>query len=31
MPTKDGPRDYLMYGMTRGDFEEARGGWNSTG
>jgi RimJ/RimL family protein N-acetyltransferase len=31
MPTKDGPRDYLMYGMTRGDFEQARGGWNSTG
>lgn len=30
MPTSDGPRDYLMYGMTRGDFEEARDGWNST-
>jgi RimJ/RimL family protein N-acetyltransferase len=31
MPTKSGPRDYVMYGITRGDFEEARAGWNSTG
>jgi ribosomal-protein-alanine N-acetyltransferase len=30
MPTKDGPRDYLMYGITRDDFEEART-WTSTG
>jgi RimJ/RimL family protein N-acetyltransferase len=31
MPTKSEPRDYLMYGMTRDDFEKARVGWNSTG
>lgn len=31
MPTKGEPRDYIMYGMTRGDFEKARGGWSSTG
>jgi len=31
MPTKDEPRDYLIYGMTRGDFEKVRGGWSSTG
>lgn len=31
MPTKTEPRDYLMYGMTRGDFAKARVGWNSTG
>lgn len=31
MPTRGEPRDYLMYGMTKGDYEEARGGWNSTG
>jgi RimJ/RimL family protein N-acetyltransferase len=31
MPTKDGPRDYVMYGLTKEDFEEARAGWNSTG
>jgi RimJ/RimL family protein N-acetyltransferase len=31
MPTKHGPRDYVMYGITRGDFEEARKGWSSTG
>jgi RimJ/RimL family protein N-acetyltransferase len=30
MPSSDGPRDYLMYAMTKGDFEEARGRWNST-
>ena len=30
MPTKGEPRDYLMYGMTRDDFERARLGWNST-
>jgi RimJ/RimL family protein N-acetyltransferase len=30
MPSPDGPRDYLMYAMTKGDFEEARGRWNST-
>jgi RimJ/RimL family protein N-acetyltransferase len=31
MPTTSDPRDYLMYGMTRNDFEKARVGWNSTG
>jgi ribosomal-protein-alanine N-acetyltransferase len=31
MPTKEGPRDYVMYGITRDDFEEARKAWNSTG
>jgi RimJ/RimL family protein N-acetyltransferase len=31
MPTSSGPRDYLMYAMTKGDFEEARERWNSTG
>jgi RimJ/RimL family protein N-acetyltransferase len=31
MPTKSEPRDYLMYGMTRDDFEKARARWNSTG
>jgi RimJ/RimL family protein N-acetyltransferase len=31
MPTRGEPRDYLLYGLTRVDFEEARGGWNSTG
>jgi RimJ/RimL family protein N-acetyltransferase len=31
MPTKEGPRDYVMYGITRDDFEEARNAWNSTG
>ncbi len=31
MPTKTEPRDYLMYGMTKGDFEKERVGWNSTG
>ena len=31
MPTKNGPRDYVMYGITRDDFEEARKAWNSTG
>jgi RimJ/RimL family protein N-acetyltransferase len=31
MPTRGEPRDYLIYGMTRGDFEEARNGWTSTG
>jgi RimJ/RimL family protein N-acetyltransferase len=30
MPSSNGPRDYLMYAMTKGDFEEARDGWNST-
>jgi RimJ/RimL family protein N-acetyltransferase len=30
MPSPDGPRDYLMYAMTKGDFEEARERWNST-
>jgi RimJ/RimL family protein N-acetyltransferase len=30
MPSPDGPRDYLMYAMTKGDFEGARGRWNST-
>ena len=30
MPSSDGPRDYLMYAMTKGDFEEVRGRWNST-
>ncbi len=31
MPTKNGPRDYVMYGITRDGFEEARKEWNSTG
>jgi RimJ/RimL family protein N-acetyltransferase len=31
MPTKGEPRDYLMYGITRTDFERARSGWTSTG
>ena len=31
MPTADGPRDYLMYAMTKGDFEEARERWSPTG
>lgn len=31
MPSDGGPRDYLMFGMTRGDFEKARHGWSSTG
>jgi len=31
MPTKAGPRDYVMYGITSRDFDEARAGWNSTG
>jgi RimJ/RimL family protein N-acetyltransferase len=31
MPSKDGPRDYLMYGVTRADWEGGRLGWNSTG
>jgi RimJ/RimL family protein N-acetyltransferase len=31
MPSSAGPRDYLMYGTTKQDFERARGGWNSTG
>lgn len=31
MPTKAEPRDYVMYGITNGDFDEKRAGWNSTG
>jgi RimJ/RimL family protein N-acetyltransferase len=31
MPTKGEPRDYMMYGMTKKDFEKASGAWNSTG
>ena len=27
MPTSNGPRDYAMFGMTRGDFEEVRTRW----
>jgi RimJ/RimL family protein N-acetyltransferase len=30
MPSEGGPRDYLMFGMTRDDFEKVRNGWNST-
>lgn len=30
MPTSAGPRDYAMYGMTKGDFEEVRERWSST-
>jgi RimJ/RimL family protein N-acetyltransferase len=30
MPTSVGPRDYVMYGMTKGDFEEMRDRWSST-
>ena len=29
MPTSAGPRDYVMYGMTKGDFEEMRERWSS--
>lgn len=29
MPSDRGPRDYLMFGMTREDFEEARKVWTS--
>jgi RimJ/RimL family protein N-acetyltransferase len=31
MPSPGGPRDYLMYGITRGDYEEARDRWNRIG
>ena len=31
MPTKTGPRDYVMYGITRDVFDETRNAWNSTG
>jgi RimJ/RimL family protein N-acetyltransferase len=31
MPSKAGPRDYVMYGITNRDFDEKRPGWNSTG
>jgi RimJ/RimL family protein N-acetyltransferase len=31
MPSAGGPRDYLMYGMTRGDFEGSRERWTRTG
>jgi RimJ/RimL family protein N-acetyltransferase len=31
MPTRNGPRDYVMYGITKTDFEGVRAGWNSTG
>jgi RimJ/RimL family protein N-acetyltransferase len=31
MPAKNGPRDYVMYGITRDGFDEARKVWNSTG
>ena len=31
MPTPEGPRDYLMYAMTREDYERVREGWTSTG
>jgi RimJ/RimL family protein N-acetyltransferase len=31
MPTKAGPRDYVMYGITNRDFDETRAGWTSTG
>ena len=31
MPSSNGPRDYLMYAMTKGDYDEARERWNSTG
>jgi RimJ/RimL family protein N-acetyltransferase len=30
MPSPDGPRDYLMYAITREDFEGTRERWNST-
>jgi RimJ/RimL family protein N-acetyltransferase len=30
MPTAGGPRDYVMYGITKGDFEEVKDGWTST-
>lgn len=31
MPTKNGQRDYVMYGITRDRFDEVRKVWNSTG
>lgn len=31
MPTRNGPRDYVMYGITRDGFDEARKVWNPTG
>lgn len=31
MPSPSGPRDYLMYGLTRADFEGARERWTPTG
>jgi RimJ/RimL family protein N-acetyltransferase len=31
MPSRAGPRDYRMYGITRDDFERERGRWTSTG
>ncbi|HET9671726.1 MAG TPA: GNAT family protein [Actinomycetota bacterium] len=30
MPTPSGPRDYVMYGMTKGDFDEVKDRWSST-
>jgi RimJ/RimL family protein N-acetyltransferase len=30
MPSTDGPRDYAMYAMTTGDYEDAKTGWTST-
>ena len=30
MPSATGPRDYLMYGMTKGDYEGARERWTWT-
>lgn len=29
MPSPSGPRDYLMYGITKGDFDEVKDRWNS--
>ena len=31
MPSDGEPRDYLMFGMTRSDFEKERDGWSPTG
>lgn len=31
MPSREGPRDYVMYGMTRADRETKGGAWSSTG
>ena len=31
MPTREGPRDYAMFAVTRDDYEDGKGLWTSTG